>query len=164
MALRCHTFGFDGRLLERGFWLYVWRIRCNGKNVAYVGRTGDSSSFNAASPFSRASQHLELRPGARANALVRNLRAAGMEPSACVYRFYGVGPIFAEAADGPEHISVRDKMAAVESAVANELRRRGHTVLGSHACRKPLDAALLQAVLAVLPEELLGPCDNDIGT
>lgn len=161
MALRSYKFGFDGQLLKRGFWLYVWRVRCNGKTFVYVGRTGDSSSFNAASPFSRVSSHLELRPGARANALVRDLRAAGIEPSECVYQFYGIGPIFPEAVDPSEHILIRDKIAPVEAALANELRKRGHRVLGNHACRRPLDPALLQSVLAVLPEDVLSPESND---
>lgn len=134
----------------------------DGKTLVYVGRTGDSSSSNAASPFSRVSSHLDLQPSARANALVRNLRAAGIEPSECVYQFYGVGPIFPEAVDPSEHILIRDKMAPVEAALADELRKRGHVVLGNHACRRPLDPALLQSVLAVLPEDLLSPeCNND---
>lgn len=161
MALISYRFGFDGQLLKRGFWLYVWQVQCDGKTFVYVGRTGDSSSFNAASPFSRVSSHLNLRSNARANALVRNLRAAGIEPSECVYQFYGIGPIFPEAVDPSEHILIRDKIAPVEAALADELRKRGHWVLGNHACRRPLDSALLQSVLDVLPEDLLSPESND---
>ena len=44
--------------LERGFWLYVWVIDGAGDTLHYVGRTGDSSSSNAQSPFNRMGQHL----------------------------------------------------------------------------------------------------------
>ena len=50
---------FDGSLLQRGFWLYVWRVSQGRKRAYYVGRTGDSSSKFAASPFSRVSRHLD---------------------------------------------------------------------------------------------------------
>ena len=46
----------DGKLLKRGFWVYVWKIITKDDQVFYyVGRTGDSSSCNAALPFSRMS-------------------------------------------------------------------------------------------------------------
>ncbi len=49
--LNDYSMTFDGALLERGFWLYVWRIIEGTRTVLYVGRTGDSSSPNASSPF-----------------------------------------------------------------------------------------------------------------
>lgn len=76
-----HEIGFRGALLERGFWLYVWRVRQDSREALYVGRTGDSSSRFAASPFSRLSQHLDLRPKASANMLLRNLQTRGAYPS-----------------------------------------------------------------------------------
>jgi hypothetical protein len=37
-----HQLEFDGALLARGFWLYIWEITTNdGGKVHYVGRTGD---------------------------------------------------------------------------------------------------------------------------
>jgi hypothetical protein len=30
---------FDGQLLKRGVWIYVWEIRSQGQRVLYVGRT-----------------------------------------------------------------------------------------------------------------------------
>jgi hypothetical protein len=42
----------DGAMLRRGFWLYVWEIKTpDGKDVLYVGRTGDNSSPYAQSLF-----------------------------------------------------------------------------------------------------------------
>jgi len=66
------SISFDGGILKRGFWLYVWEVTApNGARLYYVGRTGDSSSTNAQSPFNRMSQHLGF---ARAsNALRRHL-------------------------------------------------------------------------------------------
>jgi hypothetical protein len=160
MALSLHSFQFDGELLRRGFWLYVWRIRCNGKSFVYVGRTGDSSSVNAASPFSRVSRHLELREGARSNALVRNLRDAGVEPSNCRYEFFAVGPIYPEADDRTRHEQMRDEIAAVEAALAQELSG-SYKVLGTHGSRKQLDDHLFRSVLTALPEELLRPEIDD---
>jgi hypothetical protein len=44
---------FDGGVLRRGFWLYVVQVRGAKGTFAYIGRTGDTSSPNAASLFSR---------------------------------------------------------------------------------------------------------------
>lgn len=57
-----HCLDFDGRILQCGFWLYVWKITPRtGPAFHYVGRTGDSSSFNAQSPFNRMGQHLGFK-------------------------------------------------------------------------------------------------------
>ena len=54
-----HELQFDGSVLRRGFWLYVWEVIPVGQApVYYVERTGDSSSTNAQSPFNRMGQHL----------------------------------------------------------------------------------------------------------
>ncbi len=55
--LKTHYMKFDGALLERGFWLYVWEITGDSSHHVYVGRTGDSSSPHAQSPFKRIGQH-----------------------------------------------------------------------------------------------------------
>ncbi len=70
--LNSYAMTFDGSLLERGFWLYVWDIRQNDDRYLYVGRTGDSSSANAASPFNRIGQHLDFRANAKATRSVNN--------------------------------------------------------------------------------------------
>lgn len=156
MSLSLHTVEFAGGLLKRGFWIYVWRIRSDEESFVYIGRTGDSSSVNAASPFNRIGQHLDLRENSKSNALTRNLRKASIDPVRCRYEFFAVGPIFPEAPDRGQHEPLRDKVAAVEAAVAVELGR-SYTVLGKHGSRKPLDPGLLRAVLAALPDELLSP-------
>ena len=57
--MNVHTMRFDGAVLARGFWLYVWRVDAPDRLVFYVGRTGDSSSVNAQSPFRRVSEHMD---------------------------------------------------------------------------------------------------------
>lgn len=94
--LQRYSMSFDGHLLERGFWLYVWRIVSPQGVFLYVGRTGDSSSPHAGSPFSRIGQHLDFRPYAKGNALGRRLAAAGVRPAECLFEMLAVGPIFPE--------------------------------------------------------------------
>jgi hypothetical protein len=54
-----YTVSLGGGFLVRGFWIYVWEVRDpEGSVMLYVGRTGDSSSPNAQSPFNRMGQHL----------------------------------------------------------------------------------------------------------
>jgi hypothetical protein len=58
-----HQLSLPGAMLARGFWLYVWEVTTtSGEKWLYVGRTGDSSSPNAQSPFARLSQHLSQNP------------------------------------------------------------------------------------------------------
>lgn len=71
--LQSYTMRFDGHLLNRGFWLYVWEIKGPQSHHIYVGRTGDSSSPHASSLFKRIGQHLDHRPNAKGNALGRQL-------------------------------------------------------------------------------------------
>jgi hypothetical protein len=67
---------FAGGILQRGFWLYVWEVMTQeGKALYYVGRTGDSSSTNAQSPFNRMSQHLGFAKNS--SMLRRHLRTQG---------------------------------------------------------------------------------------
>ena len=74
VLMRLPHLKFSGAILERGFWLYAWRIENGSREFFYVGRTGDSSSQYAASPFSRLGQHLDIRPNATANMLLRHVR------------------------------------------------------------------------------------------
>lgn len=129
---------FDGGLLERGFWLYVWEIttpKC--ERVFYVGRTGDSSSSNAQSPFNRMSHHLGFRK--ESNALRRHLQANAIEPESCSFRLVAYGPLHGEGDDQDEHLARRDLVAAMEKALAVELGSAGYHVLNTVNCRTRLD-------------------------
>jgi hypothetical protein len=141
-----HSVSFDGMLLSRGFWLYVWRIKCGPRTVFYVGRTGDTSSENAASPFNRLSQHLNLRENSKGNALARKLKENGFKPEECLFEFVALGPLIAESKAIDVHRSRRDAMAAVERFAADWLRERGNEVLGKHPRKRDCDAELLSIV------------------
>jgi hypothetical protein len=141
---------FSGKLLKRGFWLYVWDIKEEKGRHLYVGRTGDSSSPNASSPFRRIGQHLDSGMNAKGNALGRQLKRAGIDPENCTFEMTAIGPIFDEQEDMPRHKPLRDKTAALESGLADELKRRGYKVLGKHPRPVEPDPTLFQQVLAKL--------------
>jgi hypothetical protein len=145
---------FDGELLRRGFWLYAWKIVSNERVVYYVGRTGDSSSSNAASPFNRIGTHLDARPNAKANSLTRRLREAGLRPEDCRFRMAAVGPLFPEQESFEDHKVTRDQMATLEHEVAKELRSRGHEVLGIHSGGRAVAGELVEHVLQELSHAL----------
>jgi hypothetical protein len=51
-------------------------------------------------------------------------------------------PILPEEQSEERHRASRDKIAALEKALADALAQAGYTVLNDVACRKPLDEAL----------------------
>lgn len=143
--VRFFKFDFDGQLLRRGFWLYVWQVRCGKRRFAYVGRTGDSSSRNAASPFSRVGSHLNLKANAKANTLRRQIRNEKFNPLACSFRFVAFGPLYGESKTA--HYQRRDRMAGLEKSLADYLTTRGFKVVGSHGKKaRPLPPRLRSAV------------------
>jgi hypothetical protein len=143
---------FSGKLLKRGFWLYVWEIRGDETHHLYVGRTGDSSSPNASSPFRRIGQHLDTRLNAKGNALGKQLKKARIEAEACTFKMTAIGPIFDEQDTMPEHRPLRDKTGALERALAEELRRRGYEILGDHQSRVAVDTVLFDQLMIALKD------------
>jgi hypothetical protein len=141
-----HAISFDGQLLKRGFWLYVWRIGHGSRTVFYVGRTGDTSSENAASPFNRLSQHLSLRKNSKGNALARNLAVCGMNPEECRFEFFALGHLYPETKSVDVHKELRDLMMAAERFAADWLRERGKEVLGEHPRKRDCELNLQQIV------------------
>jgi len=122
----------------------------------YVGRTGDSSSPNAASPFNRIGQHLDLSEKAKANSMTRRLREKSIEPSDCKFEMFAIGPIFPEQSSPEKHNPVRDTVSALEFALSEELKKRKYLVLGTHASRKSLDEPLFKKVLEKINDSLNG--------
>jgi hypothetical protein len=143
---------FDGRILQRGFWLYVWVITHEDQEFLYVGRTGDSSSQFASSPFSRIGQHLDLRPNAKGNSLLLNIRRENIAPMACAFELFAVGPLFDEQPDMASHRTHRDIVAPLESALAEHLKAAGYRVLGTHGSRHRVDQTLFQQITSVVNE------------
>jgi hypothetical protein len=142
VSAQLHRLSLPGALLARGFWLYVWSVVTgDGREVLYVGRTGDSSSRNAQSPFTRLSQHLGSNK--HANALRRHLLAAKIDALSCQsFEMIAYGSILPEASSTEEHCLRRDKLAALEKKLRDELSKAGYMVLNEVKCKKPLDEAL----------------------
>ena len=123
---------FHGEILERGFWIYVWEITSQDKKYIYVGRTGDSSSANAASPFNRIGQHLNFKSNAKGNSLAKRLREVGIQPKNSNFRMLAIGPIFPEQDSFEKHKPYRDYLATIESELANFIESQGYIVIGKH--------------------------------
>lgn len=142
-----HQLQFDGALLARGFWLYIWEITTKtGCKVHYVGRTGDSSSLNAQSPFARLSHH--LGPNEKSNALRKNLEKRKFVAEECrAFRLFACGPIFPESELNHSHF--RDVIAAVEKALADAMHAAGYDMLNEVKSRKPLDQKLWREVAGI---------------
>jgi hypothetical protein len=151
-----HSLSFSGGILQRGFWLYAWEITPpSGIALYYVGRTGDSSSTSAQSPFNRMGQHLGFAENS--NMLRRHFMKHGIEPEHCELRLIALGPLEGEsnAESRREHDDRRDRVAAMERALAEALAAAGCQVMNRVACRKPLDetrfAQVRTAFAAALP-------------
>jgi hypothetical protein len=133
-----HSISLPGNMLERGFWLYVWRVQTATQTHLYVGRTGDESSPHAAAPYDRFGQHLGRNKNA--NALRRNLLKQGIDlPHVHAYDYYFYGPIFDEVNDIEAHKPLRDVVAALEKKLADALTQAGYDVLNKVHCRRILD-------------------------
>lgn len=144
-----HEVRFEGGVLRRGFWLYVWEVTpADRAPLYYVGRTGDSSSTNAQSPFNRMGQHLGFAKNS--NMLRRHLTQQGASPESCAFRLLAFGPIEQEAKTPGrrEHDQRRDLVAAMERALAELLSSTGLKVMNRVGSRKPLDEARFAQVRA----------------
>lgn len=148
---RTYTVTLDGGFLARGFWIYVWEVKfANHKPMLYVGRTGDSSSPHAQSPFNRMGQHLGF---AKNSSMLRNhLENRGVSPGLCAYRLIAHGPILAEAEDWKSHVFRRDRAAAVERQLAVDLVAAGQDVLNTVNSGKELDRELYASVRSAFAE------------
>jgi len=128
-----------GAMLERGFWLYVWRVNSPLGEKLYVGRTGDNSSPHATAPYTRMAQHLGFAKNQ--NALRRHLSKHNIDPEQCEsFELVAHGPIFPEVErdDGLDrdalmemHTPPRNEVGALERELALGLERAGYDVLNT---------------------------------
>jgi hypothetical protein len=138
--MNVHEIEFNGALLRRGFWIYLWLVTTDkGQQLVYVGRTGDSSSPNAQSPFRRVGQHVDPNPKSKSNALARNLGLEKIDPATCQFKFVAFGPIYEERDNMEEHVPVRDRTGAFERKMADWFKEKGYQVLGTHPREKKVD-------------------------
>jgi hypothetical protein len=151
--MNLHRTSFSGAILERGFWLYACRISCGEQQFFYVGRTGDSSSQYAASPFSRLGGHLDIRVNAKGNTLLRHVRAQNLDPLKCAFELLAFGPLFPEQATMALHRKFRDQIAPLETSLARMLRSRGLHVVGTHGASGSPDPSLQAEIKRVFDAE-----------
>jgi hypothetical protein len=150
-----YELAFDGGLLTRGFWLYVWEItRRDSSRFYYVGRTGDSSSEKPQSPFNRVCQHLGSNPNNAA--LRKRLTALSIEPEECSFRLVAYGPMLEEAEVSEPYNTPRDIIAALEKALADAMGAAGYAVINTVSCRKPEQAERFGAVRAAFAADFPG--------
>jgi hypothetical protein len=145
MNLTTQELKFSGALLGRGFWLYVWDVTTVAKtHLYYVGRTGDSSSQNAQSPFNRMAQHLGFNKNS--NVLRRRLRSKGIDANRCAFRLVASGPVLEEAKGHAQHQESRDRIAGMEKALADAMTEAGYVVINKVHCNTQLDAKAFGSV------------------
>jgi hypothetical protein len=148
---RTYEVSLEGGTLRRGFWLYVWEVTTpDGEKLLYVGRTGDSSSAKAASPFNRMGQHLGSIKAS--NMLRTHLQKRDMAPEDCAFRFFAHGPILIEAADWEGHVPRRDIVGGLEQELEQELRQGGWDVMNTVKGSFKLDEQLWNDVRPAFAE------------
>jgi hypothetical protein len=145
--MHCHEARFHGALLERGFWIYICVIEHLGEKIIYVGRTGDSSSLNAGSPFLRLTGHLDRKYTAKSATMLKQLTKHGFDVEKCSFELFAFGPFYPEQKERESHRTYRDVLAALERDVADELRKRGYTVVGSHNSKTQSDSEIFFRIL-----------------
>lgn len=90
---RLCTMSFDGAMLRRGFWLYVWEITSeDGLTVYYLGTTAGKYSRVAKSAHTTAA--FQLGRGTNNDALRRHLERVGVGAETSHFRFHAYGPRF----------------------------------------------------------------------
>ena len=144
MSAKTFRITLPGPMLQRGFWLYVWRVvTAKNHELLYVGRTGDNSSPNASPPYTRFGQHLGLMKNN--NALRQHRGNRGIELEKCrSFEFIAHGPIHPEV-DKPKsfvhsnkvvraslmklHLPLRNIVGAMERQLAADLIKAGYDVM-----------------------------------
>ena len=162
-----HVVAFPGQMLRRGFWLYVWRISSPQGEMLYVGRTGDNSSPHATAPYTRMGQHLSA--ASTQNALRKHLERRGVEPHACQFELVSHGPLYPEVARAVDdtraslmarHLPFRNRVGAMEKALAEELSAAGYVVLNTVKWPHPVDESAWAPVREAFAERFPGLLAN----
>jgi hypothetical protein len=143
-----------GEMLQRGFWLYVWKVATPKGEMLYVGRTGDNSSPNASAPYARMGQHLGFVKAS--SSLRARLAARGIAAEDCgTFELVAHGPVYPEvdkaagldrASLMAKHTPIRNLVGAMEKALADELLEAGYTVINKVNWRHQHDTAVWRVV------------------
>jgi hypothetical protein len=145
-----------------GYYVYTWEnTKPDDDKLLYVGRTGDSSSPNPPSLFTRLGRNLGTIP--TSSMVGNNLAKRGIDPDQCQYRIVGYGPIFEEPAvkNMEDHKPLRDKTGAAEKQLALDLTAAGYDVINEVRCNAPLDKEVYAPVRAAFAAEFPALAGND---
>ncbi|MGQ3354438.1 MAG: hypothetical protein ACT6XY_03810 [Phreatobacter sp.] len=163
MTIGTYKLTLPPAMLQRGFWLYAWRVVApDGSELVYVGRTGDNSSPNASPAYIRMGQH--LGSAETQNALRKHLRNRGIAPESCrSFELVAHGPIYPEV-EKPEsfshedkllrlqlmekHIPLRDIVGSMEKQLALDLKAAGYALLNTVKWSHTIDPELWKPVRA----------------
>jgi hypothetical protein len=156
-----HILTLNPATLQRGFWLYVWRVTVDEtRTLHYVGRTGDNSSPHAQAPFTRMGQHLGFTKNQ--NALRRHLELRGIEANNCQnFELICHGPIYPEVINGEgidrnqhmaNHKPIRNFVGAMERQLCHDLRLAGYEVLNKVAWKPDYEMKVWEEVRAAFGE------------
>jgi len=154
-------------MLQRGFWLYAWRvISPSDDELVYVGRTGDNSSPNASPAYIRMGQH--LGSAKTQNALRKHLLQRNIAPETCrQFELVAHGPIYPEIEKPVDfshedkllrvelmekHVPLRNIVGAMEKQLAEDLAAAGYHVLNTVKWSHDLDPELWKPVREAFAE------------
>ena len=163
MTIGTYKLTLPAEMLQRGFWLYAWRVLDpSGDELVYVGRTGDNSSPNASPAYIRMGQHLGTAE--TQNALRKHLRTRNILPEQCQrFDLVAHGPIFPEVEKPADfnhedasirrelmdkHIPMRDIVGAMEKQLALDLKACGYAVMNTVKWSHDVDPDLWKPVRA----------------
>lgn len=167
MTIGTYKLTLPAEMLQRGFWLYAWRVLGpTGEEMVYVGRTGDNSSPNASPAYIRMGQH--LGSAETQNALRKHLRKKDIAPESCrAFELVSHGPIYPEV-EKPEnfshedkllrkqlmekHLPLRDVVGAMEKQLAADLKAAGYEVLNTVKWSHDIDPELWKPIKAAFSE------------
>lgn len=161
MTIGTYSLSLHPSMLQRGFWLYAWKVvGPEGEEWVYVGRTGDNSSPNASPAYIRMGQH--LGSAKNQNALRRHLSGRRIVPTRCrSFELVSHGPLYPEV-EKPEnfapedkllrkalmeqHIPLRDIVGAMEKQLALDLADVGYKLLNTVKWAHTIDPELWKPV------------------
>jgi len=126
-----HHLSVPPQILNRDFWLYVWRIGLPNEAVMhYVGMTGDTGSGRSQSAANRVAAHLGFN--IHSNALRRYMRERRQtELEDCrSLEFFAFGPVYPEPAEA-DYPMTRGKVAALEKHLWHRMEASGYEMLNT---------------------------------
>ena len=148
MAAQAWELLLPPQLLQRGFWIYAWKIvGPRDEQLCYVGMTGDVTRA-AQSPFGRATSTLGFNK--YANTLRKALEIRGVDPERCkALTLAAYGPLY-NTDDAEHYMEHWHKVRALERALFDALRDDGFEPINKQRPhgRPDYDADLFDAIRA----------------